>query len=198
VLVVHDSGGPIALNFAEKYPGRVQELVLFNTWLWPLQQNRSAMKLAGLVGNPWNRFYYRALNASPSFIMPALFADRHRIPKPTQIQYLEPFRPFHERQGLYEMIEGLRDSQSFFNRVWNLREAIEFKRTLILWGMKDPMYRPDYLAQWQEILPNHETVEFPHVGRFVPEEAPRSAIDEIRWFLMNSPTFNSVGSRREV
>jgi haloalkane dehalogenase len=96
------------------------------------------------------------------------------------------------------MIEGLRDSQSFFNRVWNLREAIEFKRTLILWGMKDPMYRPDYLAQWQEILPNHETVEFPHVGRFVPEEAPRSAIDEIRWFLMNSPTFNSVGSRREV
>ncbi len=189
VLVVHDSGGPIALNFAIKYPGRVRELVLFNTWMWPLQENRSAMKLAQLVGNPWNRFYYRVLNASPSFIMPALFADRHRISKPIQIQYLEPFRPFHERRGLYAMIEGLRHSAPFFRKLWQLRDAIEFKRTLILWGMKDPMYRPDYLERWQQLLPNSESVEFPHVGRFVPEEAARTAVDEIRWFLINSPAF---------
>lgn len=188
-LVVHDAGGPIGLNFAVNYPGRVRELVVFNSWMWPMQENRSAMKLASLIGNPFNRFYYRALNAGPSFILPALFADRHRIPKPTQVQYLEPFRAFDERDALYAMIEGLRDGAPFFQSLWDRREAIEFKRTLLLWGTKDPMFKVDYLERFQRMLPNHDTVEFPWVGRFVPEEAAKSACDEIRWFMMNSPAF---------
>jgi haloalkane dehalogenase len=186
-LVVHDAGGPIGLSWALNYPGRVREIVLFNTWMWSLHENNSAMRLARLVGNPFNRFYYRALNASPSFIMPALFADRHRIPKATQVQYLEPFRPFRERRALYAMIEGIKDSGPWFESLWRRRDAIEFKRTLILWGTKDPLYRPDYLDRWEGFLDDHDTVRFPHVGRFVPEEAARMALDEIRWFLINSP-----------
>jgi len=191
-LVVHDAGGPIGLNWALDYPGRVREIVLFNTWMWSLREYRTAMRLATLVGNPFNRFYYRVLNASPSFIMPALFADRHRIPKTTQLQYLEPFRPFRERRGLYAMIEGLRRSEAWFESLWRRIDAIEHKRALILWGTKDPIYTRPSLERWQSALYNSQTVEFPHVGRFVPEEAAKTAAEEIRWFLINSPTLQTI------
>lgn len=187
-LVLHDSGGPIGLNFALNYPGRVREIVLFNSWMWGLQENRAAMKLATLVGNPFNRFYYRVLHASPSFIMPALFADRHRIPRATQTQYLEPFRAFHERRALYEMIEGLKRSRAWFDDLWDRRFIIENKRFLFLWGTKDPMFPIDYLHRFERAFTHHHTVEFPWVGRFVPEEAAKAAVQEIRWFLLSSPT----------
>ena len=186
-LVVHDAGGPIGLSWALDYPGRVRDLVLFNTWMWPLHENRPAMRLARLVGNPFNRFYYRALNASPNFILPALFADRHRIPKPTQVQYLEPFRRFKERDALYAMVESMRHSERWFADLNRRSIALETKRALILWGTKDPMLRTDYLERWESIIPQHQTVRFPWIGRYVPEEGGRSSLDEIRWFLMTSP-----------
>jgi haloalkane dehalogenase len=188
-LVVHDAGGPIGLQWAIRNPARVREIVCFNTWMWSLRNNHNAYKLARLVGNPLNRIYYRLLNASPGFIMPALFADRHQIPKPTQRQYLEPFRPFSDRAGLYGMIEGLQTSTAWFESLWAQREAIAHKRALLLWGTKDPIHGPDSRDRLAKVFDQCTVVDFPSVGRFVPEEAPRLAAEEIRWFLINSPSF---------
>lgn len=191
-LVVHDAGGPIGLDWAIKNPDRVRDLVIFNTWMWPLRENGPAMRLARLVGNPINRFYYRALNASPTFIMPALFADRHRIPKATQVQYLEPFRAFRERQGIYGMVEALKTGEPMFNLLWMQREALAEKRALLLWGMRDPLFGPEALETWKGVLPHAEVVRFHGHGRFVPEEAPAVAADNIRWFLMNHCTASVI------
>lgn len=184
-LVLHDCGGPIGLSWAMNHPERVRQVVLFNTWMWPLNDNRPARRLATLVGNPINRIYYRILNASPTFILPALFADRHCIPRPSQVQFLEPFRNFRERRAIYAMVEGLRDSEAWFAELWQNRSALLRTRALLLWGTKDPLFGLDALVRFQEILPFAETVTFPHVGRFVPEEASRMALEELRWFLMN-------------
>src|SRR6185503_2250079 len=39
-LVVHDFGGPIGLAHAVDQPERVRNLVIFNTWMWSLEQSR--------------------------------------------------------------------------------------------------------------------------------------------------------------
>lgn len=184
-VVVNCAGGPLGLSWAMDRPERVHSLVLFNTWLWPLVENRYAMRLARLVGNPLNRFYYRALNASPSFILPALFADRHRITRPSRTQYLEPFRSHRERGALYTMIESLERDAPWHEALWAKREAIADKPALLLWGSKDPIFGSDALARFEELFPNHATRHFPHSGRFVPEESPQAALEEIRWFLLN-------------
>ncbi len=184
-VVVNCAGGPLGLGWAVENPERVHSLVLFNTWLWSLEENRYAMRLARLVGNPLNRFYYRALNASPSFILPALFADRHRIQRPSRIQYLEPFSSHRERNALYAMIESLERDADWHEEIWAKREVIRDKPALLLWGTKDPIFGPDALARFEELFPNHTTRKFPQSGRFVPEESPKAAFEEIRWFLMN-------------
>ena len=184
-LVVNCAGGPLGLGWAIDHPERVHSLVLFNTWMWPLVENRYAMKLSRLVGNPLNRFYYRALNASPSFILPALFADRHRITRPSRTQYLEPFRSHRERGALYAMIESLERDADWHASLWDRRETIKDLPALLLWGDKDPIFGPDALALFEGLFGNHQTRHFPQSGRFVPEEAPKAAFEEIRWFLMN-------------
>ena len=184
-LVVNCAGGPLGLGWAIDHPERVHSLVLFNTWLWPLVENRYAMKLSRLVGNPLNRFYYRALNASPSFILPALFADRHRITRPSRTQYLEPFRSHRERGALYTMIESLERDADWHESLWARQAAIREKPALLLWGDKDPIFGSDALLRFEEAFPNHTTRHFPNSGRFVPEESPKAAFEEIRWFLMN-------------
>jgi haloalkane dehalogenase len=123
-----------------------------------------------------------------TFIMPALFADRHKIPKATQVQYLEPFRSHKEREGIYHMIESLTNAAAFHNLLWHRREELRATRALLLWGMRDPMFGPDALARWEQILPEAEVVEFKGSGRFVPEEAPSVVADQIRWFLLNHQT----------
>jgi haloalkane dehalogenase len=182
-LVVHDAGGPIGLPWAMDRPERVRNLVLFNTWMWSLKDNRLCMRLAHLVGNPINRIYYRLLNASPTFIMPALFADRHRLPKPTQQQYLEPFRSFKAREGIYRMIEALEDSDDWFEKQWERRERLADKPALLLWGMKDPLYGESYLNRWLGLFHDYHSQRYYDTGRFVPDEAPRRVNDSIRWYL---------------
>lgn len=183
-LVVHDAGGPIALDWATRNPDRVRDVVLFNTWMWSLAQNSAAQRLAKLIGNPLNRFYYRVLNASPSFILPPLFADRHRLPRATQLQYMEPFRRHADREGVYGMVNAMRASNAWYDDLWERRRMLRDKRALILWGVKDPLFGPDALTRMEEVFPDHTTIRYP-TGRFIPEERAAEAAGEIGWFLLN-------------
>ncbi|HEY0866995.1 MAG TPA: alpha/beta fold hydrolase [Fimbriimonas sp.] len=184
-LFLHDSSGPIGLKWAMENRDRVQGLILCNTYMWSLRDNPSARKLAQMVSHPINRLYYRILNANPAFILPSLFADRHCIPKATQVQYLEPHRLERERRGVYKMVESLIYGEAFFEDLWSKRAELIDIPTLVLWGMKDPMFTPRYLERWEETLPQASVSCFHGVGRHIPEECASVAVDEIRWFLTN-------------
>ena len=184
-LVVHDSGGPIGLSWAIENPDRVRDIVHINTFMWSLSENWPAYRMARLVGNPLNRFYFRVLNASPAFILPGLFADRHRMSRPTQMHYLEPFRAFRDRDGVYKMIEGWQRSNDWFESLWQQRHRIADKRSVLLWGMKDPLFGIHAMDRMASLFPEAERVPFYGHGRYVLEESPKSINEEIRWFLMN-------------
>ncbi|MER3497065.1 MAG: alpha/beta hydrolase [Armatimonadota bacterium] len=184
-LVLHDFGGPVGLEWATRHPNRVRDIIMFNSWAWSLADNLGAQRLAKLYGNPLNRFYYRVLNASPSFILPTLFADRHRLPRPTQMQYMEPFRRQVDREGVYGLVESWRSGTPFYERLWERRHLIAHKRMLLLWGMKDPLFGPAALDRFRAAFREHTAITFP-TGRFLPEERGEEAADEIGWFLLNS------------
>ncbi|HEX6135707.1 MAG TPA: alpha/beta fold hydrolase [Longimicrobiales bacterium] len=187
-LVVHDFGGPIGLAYALRHPENVRALVLFNTWLWSLRGS-PAERIGRLMGSGFGRFLYTRLNFSPRVLVKAAFGDRSKLTRRIHRQYIDAFPTPADRHAPWVLARELIGSSDFYDGLWQRRERLADKPSLLLWGMKDPAFGPDALARWQAELPHARTVEFPHAGHFVLEEAPREAVPEIRSFL-GSPETN--------
>ena len=193
-LVLHDAGVPIALDWAADNPDVIREIVIFNAHLWHLKENLTAVTLAKMILSPANRFYYRFIQSAPSFVLPALFADRYTISRSIERQYLKPFSNSTERKGVYTMVESWQLSSSWYESVRTKIGPLQSKRMLLLWGMKDPMFGIDALDRMKGMFPDAQTIEFPESGRFLLEEQSERVTGEISWFLMNSgnPSFSLV------
>jgi haloalkane dehalogenase len=60
---------------------------------------------------------------------------------------------------------------------------IRDRRTLILWGMRDPGFPRADLERHERAFPNHTTVELPEAGHFFFEDAPEQVLAHLRAFL---------------
>lgn len=182
-LVVHDYGGPIGLKWAMNHPDRVRELVIFNTWMWSLQNDKVAKQLYRLFGSKINRVYYRFLCAGPSFFLPVLFADRYRVPRFTREQYLMPFTPNRERQGAYTAAEDLYKFSPWYDALWERVEELRRFPTLLIWGMEDLSLNEEALQRWQTALPEARTCQLPRGARYAMDDMPLRTIEGMRLFL---------------
>ena len=70
-LIVHDFGGPIGLSYALDHPDQIDRLVLFNTWMWPLEDTATRWA-SRLFGTRLGRWVYTHWNFSPDVMLPAL------------------------------------------------------------------------------------------------------------------------------
>jgi pimeloyl-ACP methyl ester carboxylesterase len=182
VLGVHDFGGPIGLSYAVERPDNVRGLVLFNTWLWSLE-GTAAERASRLLGGRLGRFLYTRLNLSPRVLLKAAFGNRRRLTRAVHAGYLEPFASTDEREAPWVLARELMGSTEWYQGLWEQRARIIHKPSLLLWGMKDPTFGPDHLAQWTGELTDARVVQVPEAGHFVPEEAPDLVAREVRAFL---------------
>ncbi len=170
-LIVHDFGGSIGLSYAVEQPSNVRALVLFNTWMWSLRGELVA-ELAGHVSSGLlGHLLFRQLNFEARVLFKAVWGDRSRLSQALHQQYLKPFPQPRDRQAVWLLAQALRDASGWYEGLWQRRERIQALPTLLLWGLKDPFFTPRHLARWQALFTNAQTVTFPKVGHFVPEEA---------------------------
>lgn len=182
VLGVHDFGGPIALAHAIERPENVRGLVLFNTWLWSLE-GTPAERASRLLGGVLGRVLYTRLNFSPRVLLKASFGDRSKLTKEAHAAYLEPFGSPAERLAPWVLARELTGSGAWYDGLWQRRDRIADKPSLLLWGMKDPAFGPDFLERWKGTLRNARAVELPDAGHFAQEEAPDDVAREVAGFL---------------
>jgi pimeloyl-ACP methyl ester carboxylesterase len=181
-LVIHDFGGPIALNFAVQHPERIKKLVILNSWCWGSEQEPEFQKLKKMLQHPLLPFLYRYLNFSPRYILPRSFGE-HKITRHLLKQYTKPFKNATQRNGTLAFARSLLNDQSWFENIWTKRQFIANKPTLLIWGMKDPVISTKYLAKWKKGLPNAKVVELSASGHFPQEEQPELVTAAIETFL---------------
>lgn len=169
-LVVHDYGGPIALPWAIENPGKVARLVLMNTWLWSVKDDKRVQKVDKLLHGRLGKFLYLKLNVSPRFLMKKAFSDRSLLTRSIQKHYTSPFPSPSTRHGQLVFGQELVGSSDWFEKMWRQRESIENIPTLILWGMDDPFLGHDMLNRWHNFFKNQQMIRYTGVGHFVPEE----------------------------
>jgi haloalkane dehalogenase len=180
-LVMQDWGGPIGLGLAERRPELVRQLVLGNTWAWPTSTSTPRGKFSKLAGGPMGEFIQMNFNG---FVAAALSHDiARKLPADITAVYKRPFRPF-DRRGVAVFYPGqITAASEYFTEVEAGLGRIRDRRTLILWGMRDPGFPKADLERHEKAFPNHTTVELSEAGHFFFEDAPERVVAHIRTFL---------------
>lgn len=183
-LVLHDFGGPIGLNFAINNPGRIDKIIILNSWLWSSERDPEFIKFSKILKSPLLPFLYRRLNFSPRFILPKSFGEK-KLSKKLLKQYTRPFKNSKQRNGALAFAKSLLNDQSWFEKLWNERSAITGKPVLFIWGMKDPVITPKYLSKFESGFPGSTTVRLETSGHFPQEEASEEVTRAIMGFVTN-------------
>jgi haloalkane dehalogenase len=184
-LVVHDFGGPIALPLALE--GRARRLVVFNTWMWSLADDARMAMTARVLGSGIGRWMYRRLDLEQRVIVPAAYGDRKKLTPAIHRQYLSVFPDAWSRGAvLWPLARALLGSSAFYDSLWRRRDALRELPALVVWGMKDPVFRPPHLARWKTVLPAATVVELPKAGHWPYEEFPDQVLTAVRDFLGGS------------
>ena len=180
-LVVHDFGGPIALDWALEHPERIGRLVVVNSWMWSFTDDRVMTRRASMVHGALGRWMYRRLNASLRLIMPSAFGNRRALSPAIHAQYLAPFADVDARERvLWALARALIDSARFYDSLWERRGRLERIPVDILWGMKDSAFGPDILSKWERGIPHARVTRLAAAGHWPHEEVPAEFLDALR------------------
>lgn len=182
-LVVHDFGGPIGLSYAVDQPQNVRRLVLFNTWMWSLNDYRDKAILGRIFSSPLGRWVYKRFGFSVNVILPGAYGNRSRLTPDIHNHYRRPLDDDSARHATWVYARELLASGDWYDSLWAQRAVLANKPALLLWGMKDPAFGPKYLERWQMVFSRAQTHTFPETGHFVQEEQGEKLLSIITEFL---------------
>ena len=187
-LVVHDFGGPIGLPLVagrgELGVGSVKQVVILNSWAWPLDDDPKMARGARLIAGAIGRFLYRYANASLRLIMPSAYGDRKKLTKEIHRRYLDVFRDRDARVlVLHALAKSLLGSRAHYQSLLDRLERLRAMRVLIVWGMKDSAFQPYQLARWRRLLPEAQVETIEGAGHWPHEEEPARVVAAIERFL---------------
>jgi haloalkane dehalogenase len=181
-LVLHDFGGPIALDWVLDNTDRIAHLVIVNSWMWSLDDDPSMRRAARLAGSGLSRLLYRWANASLRLLMPGAYGDRSRLTSAIHAQYLAPFADADSRERvLFALARSLTGSSRYYATLWERRDRLADVPVTILWGMRDSALKPALLERWREGIPHARVRKFEDAGHWPHEEVPaefNAALDE--------------------
>lgn len=173
-LVVHGFGSPIGLGAALNRPSHLKGLVVFNSWLWPVQDDPAVNRLARFLNSPVFDILLKTMN--PSRLLPFLFASRSHLTAEALNHYVGPFQESDSRAGLVALAHALTSESQWMYNLQRRLEEVHDLPSLICWGMQDRNFGSGNLQRWRMLLPKSSVMEIPDSGHFVPEEASSSAI----------------------
>jgi haloalkane dehalogenase len=180
-LVVHDFGGPIALDWAVSHPDRVRHLTIINSWMWSFDDDPLMQRRARLVKGALGRLLYRYANASLRLIMPSAYADRSRLTRAVHAQYLRVFPDADSRERvLFALARSLLDSGPYFASLWRRRAALTAVPMSVIWGLRDSAFGPAFLARWRDAFPHAQVSALEDAGHWPHEEQPDATVDALR------------------
>ncbi len=184
VLVVHDFGGPIALDWALDHVHALRGIIVVNTFMWSFTDDPVMSRRIRLVDNAVGRWLYRTMNASLKLLMPSAYADRRQLTPAIHAQYLAPFRDADSRERvLFALAQSLQRSAPFFDALYARRDRMSKVPMGIIWGAADHAFDRSQLQRWQALAPHATVYELADAGHWPHEEQPSQFTAALRAIL---------------
>jgi haloalkane dehalogenase len=180
-LVLHDWGGPIGLGFARRHPDRIDRLVLCNTAAFPLH-GRLPLRLAACRWPVFGRLAVRGLNA---FARGATWMAVERPLSPLAKRgYLLPYDSWAHRVATHEFVADIpldptHPSWAELAAIEGSLELFEDLPVHLLWGVRDWVFAPRFLAEWVRRFPRATVARFERAGHYLFEDEPERFVAEL-------------------
>jgi pimeloyl-ACP methyl ester carboxylesterase len=188
-LIVHDFGGPIALHYAIRFPDNVKKLVILNSWLGDSTGQPEFKKVKRFLSSPLLPLLYLYFNFSAKVLLPNSFGTNKIKPEVLK-HYTKPFANKSQRYGTLSFARSILNDQNWFEQLWMQKKSISNKETLLIWGMKDPVVRPEFLKKFQAAFCNAKSLLLEEAGHFPHEEQPEEVINAMVDFLYDSKSLH--------
>ncbi|HRD53770.1 MAG TPA: alpha/beta fold hydrolase [Flavobacteriales bacterium] len=182
-LVVTDFGGGIGLQHALRDTANVKGIVLYNTWMWPLDNDKRFAGPSRMMRGWLGRLLYQRFGFSVNAMMPSGYGDKRRLTPALHAHYKQVFPTPASREALHVLVKELLDATPFWDAQWSMVDRLRGTPALLCWGMKDRFFPPDLLERWSKALPHATIRRFPEAGHFVHEEAAEELSWAMRGFL---------------
>lgn len=181
-LVVHDFGGPIGLRYALRHPENVKNLVILNTWMWGLEEEKKIARISKFMAGGLGKFLYLQLGFSAKVLLPQGYHEGKHLTKDIKQHYQKPLATSANRLGTWQFAKSLSESGSYFAEMWLQREKLKSINKLILWGEKDTLLPLHFLDKWEQAFPDAKVIKY-KAGHFVQEERGGEVADAIKNFI---------------
>lgn len=191
-FIVHDWGGMIGLAAALRRWERVARVVVLNTagFLLPagrrlppeLRLLRNVPVLPTLLVRGFNLFARSA----------ARICSVNKLAPVVRAAYLAPYDSWDNRIATLRFVQDIplrADDRSYPLALWvdqNLHR-LAGRPLLICWGMRDFVFTPALLEEWQRRFPRAEVHSFEDAGHYILEDVGPQVIDRVRRFLGREP-----------
>jgi pimeloyl-ACP methyl ester carboxylesterase len=190
-LVLHDWGGMIGMAYAVRHPERIKRLVLMNTAAFHLPESMRLPTSLWSVRNTrlgaWcvQRFNLFARGAT-------WLTTTKRLPKEIRDAYCAPYETYDDRLATLRFVQDipLVPGDAAYGAVSKVEAGLGlFASTpiLLLWGMKDFVFRPEVLEVFEKHWPHAEVHRFATAGHYVLEDAADEIPGILRSFLERHP-----------
>jgi len=91
-LVVQDWGGPIGLSYAVNNPENVKNLIIINTWMWPVKGDPHYEKFSNFAGAGFGKFMIKYFNFFAKRVMKMVTGDKSKLTKHIHNHYIIPLK----------------------------------------------------------------------------------------------------------
>ena len=190
-LVVHDWGGMIGMAWAARHPDRIERLVVLNTAGFHLPAATKVPLSLHLSRSVVGAFLVRGLNL---FVRGALkyCAVQRNLTAGERAAFAAPYDSWKHRLAVHRFIQDipLRAGDPGYDIVTQTQESLahfQSTPTLLIWGMKDFVFDPEYLAEWERRMPHAVAHRFDQAGHYILEDAREEVISLVEAFVSETP-----------
>ncbi len=187
-LILHDWGGAIGMGYALRRPDRISRIILMNTAaffppkgkklpfrLHLLKHFKTIARMAVLGGNLFSR---------AALVM----APRKALGREVKKGLCAPYNSWNNRLATLKFVEDIPlvpADPSYSLLLWLDQHLHRLSSIpmLILWGMHDFVFDPDYLAEWQRRFPQAGVHRYPDAGHYLLADEPDGVLMDILNFL---------------
>jgi olefin beta-lactone synthetase len=195
-LILHDWGGPLGTLVALNQREKVASITFLNTLLTDTRHLPRALRW--VAQGPLTGVFTKSTKA---FLHATLRLGAHNLPRSVRNGFLYPYRRWSERESIEQFVSDipLHPFHRSFPELFRIdRESKSLLSVPIqmVWGMKDPCFRPKHLSRMLELFPHARVRTIATASHLVLEDAPALAEHEIFTFLSEVVSPASIGDQR--